>query len=620
MTRTTPPRHGFAPRPHSLRGRLQSVTANNRVLGSLAGVAAAALVVATVPATVGQTVASWGDSEWVHSPAIGTSSFDCGTDTNYRTTSSGTFLSGELLGIDLDDVAELRDIRTVRAPGQPVVVDPPNAINLNSGNPAVSAYANPLAVGVLGDVVGLDLTGLNVGLPAGSTGAVNQYSRSSTLGTSAGAAGLVTDSGGVGVTSDTPDADLPEPASLQLSRVLPAVTGVSDVALEVGAVAASSTLDWCAALESAEWGDGSVTGVAREYGIAGLDLVVDSPLVSGLVTEVNDTVTDLNAAVTALSGVNGGIANLVRAQVAANLPGLLGVNLGGNVTISNLNLTGAVQNLLTTPLTDGTVTIDLSAGTVSVDLASLLGDGANGLNDLVPNTELLINNAVLNPLVDRVGDLLDAWTTQVTQALTTALDNATVTIDLAGAVRILGTGPNSGLQVATLDVDVNASIASIRAGTAPVVVNTDVVGAVTVVNILLSGLGLPTITTILSTLTSGLTTGLLAPIAATLSTNLFGLVSTLGSTLATAVNPILTAVGGVFNALPSVLSVGVNVQPDQPNPLPGSTFDPGAPPLESPEYAVSALRIGLLDAVAPANGFVYFSLATATAGPNVATP
>ncbi|ONI60886.1 hypothetical protein ALI44B_10065 [Leifsonia sp. ALI-44-B] len=620
MTRTTPSRHGLAPAPRSLRGRLRSVTDNNRLLGSLAGVAAATLVVATVPATVGQTVASWGGSEWVHAPAVGTSAFDCGTDTNYRTTSSGTFLSGQLLGIDLDDIAELRDIRTVREPGQPVVVDPPNAVDLGGTNPEVSTYANPLAVSVLDDLAVLDLTGLSVGLPAGSTGAVNQYSQSSTLGTSAGAAGLVTNSGGVGVTSTTPDSELPEPATLQLSNVLAPLTGVGDVSLEVGAVAASSALDWCAARESDEWGDGSVTGVTRDYGIAGLDLVVDSPLVSGLVTEVNDTVTDLNTAVTALSGVNGGIANLVRAQVAANLPGLLGVNLGGNVTISNLNLTGAVQNLLTTPLTDGTVTIDLSAGTVSVDLASLLGDGANGLNDLSPNTELLINNAVLNPLVDRVGDLLDAWTTQVTQALTTALDNATVTIDLSGAISILGSGPNSGLQVATLDVDVNASIASIRAGTAPVTIDTDVVGAVTVVNIILGGLGLPTITTILSTLTSGLTTGLLAPIAATLSTNLFGLVTTLGSTLATAVNPILTAVGGVFNALPSVLSVGVNVQPDQPNPLPGSTFDPGAAPLESPEYAVSALRIGLVDAVAPTNGFVYFSLATATAGPTVALP
>lgn len=620
MTRTTPSRHGLAPHPRSRRGLLRRVTDNNRLLGSLAGVAAAALVVATVPATVGLTVASWGDSEWVHAPAVGTSAFDCGTDTNYRTTSSGTFLSGQLLGIDLDDIAELRDIRTVREPGQPVVVDPPNAVDLGGTNPEVSTYANPLAVSVLDDLAVLDLTGLSVGLPAGSTGAVNQYSQSSTLGTSAGAAGLVTNSGGVGVTSTTPDSELPEPATLQLSNVLGPLTGVGDVSLEVGAVAASSALDWCAARESDEWGDGSVTGVTRDYGIAGLDLVVDSPLVSGLVTEINDTVTDLNTAVTALSGVNGGIANLVRTQVAANLPGLLGVNLGGNVTISNLDLTGAVQNLLTTPLTDGTVTIDLSAGTVSVDLASLLGDGANGLNDLAPNTELLINNAVLNPLVDRVGDLLDAWTTQVTQALTTALDNATVTIDLTGAISILGSGPNSGLQVATLDVDVNASIASIRAGTAPVTIDTDVVGVVTVVNIILGGLGLPTITTILSTLTSGLTTGLLAPIAATLSTNLFGLVTTLGSTLATAVNPVLTAVGGVFNALPSVLSVGVNVQPDQPNPLPGSTFDPGAAPLESPEYAVSALRIGLVDAVAPTNGFVYFSLATATAGPTVALP
>jgi len=227
---------------------------------------------------------------------------------------------------------------------------------------------------------------------------------------------------------------------------------------------------------------------------------------------------------------------------------------------------------------------------------------------------------VLNPLVDRVGDLLDAWTTRVTQALTTALDNATVTVDLSSAVRILGTGANSGLQVATLDVDLNASIASIRAGTAPVVVGTSVVGVTTVVNAALGLLGLPSINSILTTLTNGLTTGLLAPIAATLTTNLFGLVSTLGSTLATAVNPVLTAVGGVFNALPSVLSVGVNVQPDQPNPLPGSTFDPGAATLESPEYAVSALRIGLVDAVAPTNGFVYFSLATATAGPTVALP
>ncbi|MGA1836195.1 choice-of-anchor G family protein [Herbiconiux sp. 11R-BC] len=579
-----------------------------RLTTTIGLLSATVLTVALVPSTIASTTASWPDSEWVHGN-VGTSSFDCGADTGYATTSFGRFLSGELLGQNLDGVAALEGMTQSIDAGGAVTVTPPDAVDLGSV-PPTSTYANPLDVSVLSGIVGLDLTGLTVGLPLGSAGAVNQYSQVSGFGTAAGASGLVNNSGGVMVTPTTPPSDLPGPATIALSDLLPSVAGIADAQLQVGAVAASSTLDWCAALKSALWGDGSVTGVVRDYGVAGLGLQLDSPLLGTLVTDVNSGVPTIQSAVNSLLGTNGLIAQTIRNNILGTLVSGLGLGtFTGNVSLSGLNLTGALGTLLTDPLSDGVVTIDLGAGTIDVDLEGLLGTGPDGLNNLAPNTELVLNAAVLDPIVTRVGDLLDARLSEITNALTTAIENAVLTVDLTANVSVL----SSALQIVKVHVALTAPLSSLLSPPPgfQFTVDLDVLGLVSVLNIALGLLG-TSVAAILSGL-SGLATGLIVPVAGVVTSTAIAAVNTLGSTLAGVVTDLVDALSLVVDALPNVLSVMVNVQPDQAGAPPGSSYTP-ATGSSSAQYLVSALRIGLADFLVPGD-VAHVVFGTASAGP-----
>lgn len=578
-----------------------------RTLPALVLGASAALV---VPLGVTASIAAWNDREWVHGSGIGTSSIDCGVDADFAAMASGRFLSGTLLGTDLDGIAALQPMDLARDSAGTLDVSPPDAVSLGS-TPPTSTYADPLAISALGGIVGLDLTGLQVGLPVGSAGAVNQYAQVSGLGTAAGASGLVSDSGGVLVSADTPDDQLPEPATITLDTILPGVSGIAGVDLEVGAVAASAVLDGCAALRSAMWGDGTVTGVTRDYGVASLGLRLDSPLLGGLVRTVDGGVGTIGAAVDSLTGATGLLATSLRSGIQVALPGLLGVNaVQGRISITSLDLAGAVSGLLTTPLSDGVVSIDLASGAIDVDLAALLGGAPTGLNDLPPNTELVIDADVLNPVVARVGALLDAWTGQIVAALRTELREATLTVDVSTVVRILG-----GIDVLSVDLDLVAPLGAVLDGapTAAVQVRAEVLGLISVVDGALALLGLPTVAQLVGTLL-GLGTNLTLGLAGSVTTVALGALTTAGSTLAGLVTPILTALDGVFDALPGILSLMANVQPDRPDAPPGTGFVTGTDDA-TPQYSVTALRIGLLDTL----GAAAVSFATASAGP-VALP
>jgi hypothetical protein len=575
---------------------------------TIASIAAAALVAGLIPLAATATTASWHDEEWVHAaPGIGTSSFRCGTDQGYASTAFGRFLSGELLGQNLDGIAELNGMNLDRAADGTLAVDPPDAIDLGSADPTDS-YANPLAVSALGGIVGLDLTGLAVGLPIGSAGAVNQYAQVSGYGTGAGASGLVSDSGAVLVSADTPPDQLPQPATIGLSTLLPSVAGIADTRLQVGAVASSSSLDWCQALRSALWGDGSVTGVARDYGVASLGLQLNSPLLGDLVGEVNDAIPGIQTGIDSLVGTNGLISQTISSGILSSLVAGLGLgSVTGTVAIDGLDLEGSLGSLLTDPLSDGVVSVDLDAGTIDVDLAGLLGYGPGALDELAPNTELVLNATVLDPIVDRVGGLLDTWTTAVVNALTTAIEDATLTVDLSVVVSIL----TSALQIVRVDVGVAAPIGDLIDGGATFTVDTEVLGLVGVLNIALALLG-TSVSAILSGL-GGLATGLVLPVAGVITTAALDLVTDLGSTLAEVATPLTDALSLVVDALPDVLSVMVNVQPDQPGAPPGSSFVPASGD-SSAQYAVSALRVGLADFLVPGD-VAHVAFATSSVGP-----
>ncbi len=76
---------------------------------------------------------------------------------------------------------------------------------------------------------------------------------------------------------------------------------------------------------------------------------------------------------------------------------------------------------------------------------------------------------------------------------------------------------------------------------------------------------------------------------------------------------VVTLLSSIVDALPNVVSLMVNVQPDQSGAPPGSVYIPGTDSA-TPQYKVSALRIGLADALDPAN-IAHVLFATSTAGP-----
>ncbi|MFJ6652404.1 choice-of-anchor G family protein [Microbacterium sp. NPDC091313] len=575
-----------------------------RRLGLVSLTAVGALV---VPLGVTATTASWNDTEWVHSPGVGTNTIDCGTTTGFAASAEGDFLSGRLLGTNLDAVAALAAQELDIDGNGDVTVSPPTSIDRGS-TPPTYTYTNPLNISALGGLAVIDLTGLQVGLPVGSAGAVNQYAQVSGFGTAAGAAGLVNNTGGVLVDENTPDDQLPEPATISLASILPVVTGVvANPELEVGAVGSSSVLDGCAALLSQQWGDGSVTGITRDYGIASLDLTVQSALLGAIVTDTNTAVTAINAAVSGLLGPSGGLATAVRSQLQLGVGSIAGITLGAtSVTgsISGLNLTGALGSLLTQPLTDGIVTVNLGGGGIEVDLAALL-NGTNGLNNLAPNTQLLLNAAVVDAIVDRIGDLVDTRTDQIVEALRVAVRAATVNVNISTALslQVLGAPVNIG----SVGVALNTTLGALADGTATITPTlTLLTGLPTAVQLVLAP-----ITALLESTVEDLATELVTPLANAVTNSALSLVTTLGTRLADILTDVVDALAVVLAPLPNVLSVAVNVQPDQPGALPGTGFIAGTED-STPQYKVTALRLGVLDAI---GSLAYVELGTASAGP-----
>ena len=481
-------RHVVPTRPrHRRLGRARRATA-------LGLIVLGALLAAAVQPTIEHSVAAWTDTEWTHG-SVGTDLMDCGSDTGYSTTAAGNFIAATVEGMSLDSVVGINGLRATRDGDTPAQVAPSSAQHPDAGDAdaTTDTFTNPLTVSVLQQGV-LDLTGLNAGLPVGAAGVIGEYARVSNTGSSAGASGLLNDSGGIGFTPATTNAQLPTAASLNLESVLPA--GVASTSLSIGAVAASAQLDWCAALESSIWGDGAVIGVERDYEIASLGLVMQVPALKDVFVSATSTVSTFE-----------------------------------NSVLESRPEVVKAKGLLANPvIMDDSMTVDLAQGTVSMNLASLL---STGVNDRAPNTALNLDAAKVTGAVAQVSALVKAWT---------------------GAI-------SSELQKAKSTLSV-----------------------------------------------------LLTELLATLDAALNDLTSVLDATV-TALTPTLNE---VFSALPRVLSLTVNVQPDQPNAPAGSTFT-AATAASSAEYRVSALHIELLG-YSTGTQRATATFATGSAGANVRLP
>ncbi|WP_136587527.1 choice-of-anchor G family protein [Microbacterium hydrothermale] len=576
-----------------------------------AALAAATGMLLVVPLGITATTANWNDAEWVHDEALGTGVLDCAQNPALESRSRGTFLAGELLGVDLDALAQLDDMRLTVRPDGVAVPDPANALNLGSP-PPTSTFANPLNVGALG-IVGVDLTGFSVGLPGATLGAANQWTQGAATGSAVGASGLINNSGAVLVSDTTPDSDLPRPATIDITALLPTVAGLNAARLEVGAVAARSQLNGCAALLDQVWGVPAAQPIAqRAYGIAGLGLVLDAPAVGALTGAVTTTVGQLETAVAGLVGQNGLISQTLSNTLRLRVSTLASTQTTGTVTITGLDLRSTVAPFLALQLRGDGFTIDLANGRILVDLERLTGP----LNNAAPNTQLVLNAGVVNAITAEAGALLDAWATDVTAALRAAILNAQISIDLSVQVGVSLTTNAPTTNLATARLTLNTTIRSLFEGSPAPVIGVSLSGVpttgLTALNAALGLLGLPNLTTIVNTLSlSGpvLTTSL----TSLLTTELLNRVTTLGATLSTLSAPVVTVLANVLNALPSVVSVMVNVQPDVSGAPPGSTYTlPTA--RSTAEYAVTALRLGLADFATPSD-VAHVLFATGSAGP-----
>lgn len=538
----------------------------SRWRGTVAAVAGAAVLVgvAVTPHTQ-STLASWTDSEWT-SGSLGV--LDCADPLagSFTTRSEGTMVSGSVLGIDLDSVADVED-----------------ALIENEGdlvNPDDTTFA-PLSVTAL-EALQVPL-GYALQLPLDTdTGVIGQYAQATSTGAMTGAAGLINDTGVIAL--EDPAIGYPELGELRLSQLLdsPGIglgtllgDNVTDVTLDTGAVAGRAQLDACDAAFQGITAD----TLSREYLASDVTTTVESPAVGNLVTAVDGVVSGLEDAVnglagneSVLSGITGGVSGLL-----GGLLGALGLGEISATVTAEVDLSG-LRNFLAQPFGDdgGVLTIHPSAGTIEVDTAALLanaypGQYSNGLNGLPPNTNLLSDPAVLTALVGVLGETLDDWLFDVRELLDGVLGAVHLTVDVSIIVRLL-------LPVAEITASVEGSLADLLGE------GVDASAEARLLGLLDLGLLDPLLAALvngLGGLVGGVVNGVLSPLA------------TIGTTVTDLLQPIITAVSGVYNALflDGIVSITVNAQNDPAT---------GAGPAEwqylpDGQYDVSALRVGVLD-------------------------
>jgi hypothetical protein len=596
-----------------------------RRLRALVAAAAGSALIGTL--MIPASAASWTDREWIHANAA---TLNCAAMDSATTRGAGKLLGGELLGMDLDTLAEVEDV-VVLNDGTASSVDPQNATILGD-----DAYANPLNVEAL-QSVNAELTGLLV-LPLGAeAGMVNQFGQAKDTGYSAGAAGAVSDSGGIDLHPET-DPKLPRFATLELGEVLDQALGegngagianLADVRLGIGAVASRATLDACAA----EWQGNIYSALKRQYAIAGLDAELDTPLAGDLVSTVDSTLGTLESSVETLAGPDGALV-LGPDGLGPVLGDLL---LDEENMEADLGLTvdlSAVRTLLTEPISDteGTFVIDPQRGTVTVDLAALLGpehQASVGLNGLPPNSQLLINSAALNTLSGALTSALDDWTARIMTAVNQALDAIEVQLSITLPITLMDDGLLGELlpvEVGTLSITVGdaatgtgVSLAALGAGQADVKVALKPSG---VCSGILVGSLCSVVDDVIDALADFDSNIVLGPLIGDFVFNeLIGSIDGLGTDLPAQVDPLVSVVSGALSGLfgrNSALSLVANAQ-NLPDPAELEGLDPSWternpwPDLDGTEqYDVAALRIDVLGPL----GLAELELARSSVGPN----
>lgn len=556
---------------------------------AIAGLAAL-VSVSLLASTAVVSNASWNDTEWVHSGTEPIGTLNCADPGNTFTSRGvGRALSGTLLGINLDAVAQASGVTATHNAG--VAAHTPEGANEVMG--PVNAWANPLKVEVLGNAIGIDLGSGMLQLPLdNSTGVLGQYGQASAGGQAAGAAGLLSDTGGIGLEHND---GYPELAKLKLTDLLGAVNqpvaglvgNAADIDLTVGAVTGRATLDGCAAL----WANDISDALTREYLATSLDLGFTSPAVGALVTGIDGVLNTAQTSVTNLAGeasllnsLQSGILGLVSGLLSGR--GLAEVNVSG-ITLG-LNL-APVRSLLTQTISDShnLVAINLSTGRVDVDLAALLAHAYSTesstwlLNDLPPNSNILAQDnegKVVNALKAAVGEAVATLIADVQTKLIQQLDQITVQFSAALTLTPILT------KIPVANITVNGTLATLTSGGG---VSIDLGGGIlgllgeallgNVLNALQNGVGPKVASTVKSAVNA-------LNLPALLTSSAFSAPTT------ALVNAVAQVYTGLF--LSGVVAVTINAQN---RPLSGFPEPGDWAGLEPGRFDVAAIRVGVLD-------------------------
>lgn len=579
----------------------------NRLISRRRGLGLTAVMVSTAIVAQGSIVsnAHWNDSEWGNA-TVGTT--DCNDpEGDFTSRGEGRVLSGSLLGIDLDNLAEAKGVE-VTNDGFGSVRDPESAVDLEK-----HAYSNPLNIEAL-NLADVNLTGL-LELPLDTeTGALNQYGQATNTAESVGAAGTVSDDGGISL--EQYEGDVPDIATLNLSNLLNStelglgdlLQDVTDLELKIGAVAGRAWLDGC----GDSWGvDDSVT---RDYLTSHVDLELASPTVGALGTTISGTVGTLESTVDTLVGQENPVGGVLDTVVS-----LLGTISGIGSLILPVRLESAdatatlevdldlqpVRDVIDQPISDpaGIVNLTLSEGLVHIDTVALLAAAysdpnvdaeetyTHGLNELAPNTEPLSDPRVLTELTSQLTDVLGGVIGEVDTMLDDILDETHIKAE----IRIPVSHCSAWLVVCLGWSDAGDLIVQV-AGSLDDVVR-DVDGVVTIdtsallggvlgglANILVESV-LELLTPVLGGLVGNVVLDSLEDLAA-LPTNL----------VETTVNPVIELVSTLYKMLflDGVVALTINAQND---PATGLEEPQDWEALEDGRYDVAAIRVGVLDAL-----------------------
>ena len=279
-------------------------------------------------------------------------------------------------------------------------------------------------------------------------GALNEFTHAPSPTQAIGAVGVVSDSGGLELTQpgEGANATINILSLLDLQNTVIADSIIDEARLSLGAVSAgaikpSQNLDDSGTLNCAEnytefdyskldpdealFGDEEILEledgrICSSYQIADAELVISSPLVGGLVSDLGTTLKVL------LGGIEGTLNGLLG---EGGLLDALGPILDPILSVTaqaNIDEDTIIDALLIEPLTssDGLVTIDFASddtgsGSIKVDLEKLHTDG---LNQLDPNTSLLTGEQ-LSRITDSITNLLTASAVEEPNGLNAKLDH-----------------------------------------------------------------------------------------------------------------------------------------------------------------------------------------------------